>query len=1140
MCDCGTSPTSSSTSTLSPGPHWKWRSKSPTRICSFSRVNTALSLKCFIFGVVLLFTQRPLTVYGILGDYSNEFAVHIPGGVDVANTVAEKHGFVNLGQIGSLEGFYTFAHHSIRKRSTEKSDHLHGRLSSDEEVHWVEQQVVKNRKRRVPQFAFFGSPNVNIGPSFDRTSRTQFNYQFNDPLYPEQWFISGKSASGHNMNIIPAWRLGYTGKGVVVSILDDGIQHTHPDLLLNYDPQASYDINNRDGDPMPQDNNDNKHGTRCAGEVAAEAGNNVCGVGVAYNASIGGVRMLDGPVNDAVEAHALSLNPDYIDIYSASWGPEDDGKTVDGPGPLARRAFINGIMKGRHGKGSIFVWASGNGGRHIDNCNCDGYTNSIFTLSISSASERGLKPWYLEECSSTLATTYSSGTPGHDKSVATCDQFGKRRGPMCTVEHTGTSASAPIAGGICALALEANPSLTWRDMQYLVVMTSLSHMFGYGLMDAAAMVKLARQWTTVPPQHICQTEKDRTEGTIPNIHNGRLEVTMQVNGCVGSSHEVRYLEHVQAKITLRFLPRGNLNIKLTSPMGTTTTLLFERPRDILNSNFDDWPFLSVHFWGEKAEGEWKLTIINAGSRNAPRPGILRAWQLILYGTDVNPVRLRSEPRPANLIARAPSPPPASFFPSPDGGFQVPNIFTLSGSSPDVSVASINGTVLSHSTRQSTCHKECVGGCTGDGPARCNLCKHVKYQGTCVTECPEKTYPDKGECRACHHSCGTCVGSQANQCLTCSKDLFYIRDLALCQGICPEGYFTNKETRECVPCGPHCTSCEKSPKDCTACDHHLALHNGKCVGACPDGFHESNDYRCAENLRLDPETGKCRLKEEGGVVCPTGQFRNGTDCSPCDESCKTCFGAGDNHCISCPGVSLLMGSSCVKECPEEFVKTGVGINECLTCRDNSSLVNGVCVKCDTNTYYDSTHRSCVKCHPTCATCSGNDEMSCSSCVQGFHLYKGRCVPCCSEVNKGVPCCTCDRMLQNCLDGSEVTGSVLGTSVVSPLSSSVKTTQDPIIGATPATMIIMACVVLIIFFSTVFVFMHRRLEKMTVDGDNSLYVRLASRDREEKASLGLTEPDIDLSPARSTGEFRPYRDIPSDESGDEGDDRKFIEA
>lgn len=59
-------------------------------------------------------------------------------------------------------------------------------------------------------------------------------------------------------------------------------------LALEQDPAASYDINGNDSDPMPQDNGDNKHGTRCAGEVAAVAYNNICGVGVAYNASIGG------------------------------------------------------------------------------------------------------------------------------------------------------------------------------------------------------------------------------------------------------------------------------------------------------------------------------------------------------------------------------------------------------------------------------------------------------------------------------------------------------------------------------------------------------------------------------------------------------------------------------------------------------------------------------------------------------------------------------------------------------------------------------------------------------------------------------------------------------------------------------------
>lgn len=73
-------------------------------------------------------------------------------------------------------------------------------------------------------------------------------------------------------------------------------------------------------------------------------------------------------------------------------------------------------QQGRNGKGSIFVWASGNGGREQDNCNCDGYTNSIWTLSISSATEKGEVPWYSEMCSSTLAATYSSGAI-NDKQV---------------------------------------------------------------------------------------------------------------------------------------------------------------------------------------------------------------------------------------------------------------------------------------------------------------------------------------------------------------------------------------------------------------------------------------------------------------------------------------------------------------------------------------------------------------------------------------------------------------------------------------------------------------------------------------------------------------------------------------------------
>ncbi len=55
--------------------------------------------------------------------------------------------------------------------------------------------------------------------------------------------------------------------------------------------------------------------------------------------------MLDGDVSDYVEAQSLSLNPQHIDVYSASWGPDDNGKVVDGPAKLAKEAFIQGVLK---------------------------------------------------------------------------------------------------------------------------------------------------------------------------------------------------------------------------------------------------------------------------------------------------------------------------------------------------------------------------------------------------------------------------------------------------------------------------------------------------------------------------------------------------------------------------------------------------------------------------------------------------------------------------------------------------------------------------------------------------------------------------------------------------------------------------
>ncbi|ROL44294.1 Neuroendocrine convertase 2 [Anabarilius grahami] len=122
-----------------------------------------------------------------------------------------------------------------------------------------------------------------------------------------------------------------------------------------------------------------------------------------------GIRMLDQPfMTDIIEASSISHMPQVVDIYSASWGPTDDGKTVDGPRELTLQAMADGVNKGRGGKGSIYVWASGDGGSY-DDCNCDGYASSMWTISINSAINDGRTALYDESCSSTLASTFSNG-----------------------------------------------------------------------------------------------------------------------------------------------------------------------------------------------------------------------------------------------------------------------------------------------------------------------------------------------------------------------------------------------------------------------------------------------------------------------------------------------------------------------------------------------------------------------------------------------------------------------------------------------------------------------------------------------------------------------------------------------------------
>ncbi|XP_073480637.1 neuroendocrine convertase 1 isoform X1 [Aquarana catesbeiana] len=578
--------------------------------------------------------------------YVNEWAAEIPGGPEEALALADELGYDYGGQIGSLPNHFLFKHRDHPRRSRRSAPHITKRLYDDNRVSWAEQQYLKQRTKR------------------GYVMNTDSEDLFNDPLWKNQWYLRDTRVNPKlpklDLHVIPVWRKGITGKGSVVTVLDDGLEWNHTDIYVNYDPEASYDFNDNDKDPFPRYDitNENKtstrryfrrHGTRCAGEVAMVANNHKCGVGVAFNAKVGGIRMLDGVVTDAIEASSIGFNPQHVDIYSASWGPNDDGKTVEGPGRLAEKAFEYGIKQGRNGKGSIFVWASGNGGRQGDNCDCDGYTDSIYTISISSASQQGLSPWYAEKCSSTLATAYSSGDYT-DQRIVSADLHND-----CTETHTGTSASAPLAAGIFALALEQNPNLTWRDMQHLVVWTSeydplannpgwkkngaglmVNSRFGFGLLNAKALVDLAdpKTWKTVPEKKICIIkDSDFT----PRLFRSVDEITIEIptKACEGQDNYIKSLEHLQLEATIEYTRRGDLHITLISPSGTKTVLLTERERDTSTNGFKNWAFMSVHSWGEDPAGTWTVKITDV-SKRLENEGRIVNWKLVLHGTSTCP------------------------------------------------------------------------------------------------------------------------------------------------------------------------------------------------------------------------------------------------------------------------------------------------------------------------------------------------------------------------------------------------------------------------------------------------------------------------------------------------------------------------
>ena len=90
--------------------------------------------------------------------------------------------------------------------------------------------------------------------------------------------------------------------------------------------------------------------------------------------------------------------------------------------------------------------------------------------------------------------------------------------------------------------------------------------------------------------------------------------------------------------------RGGIQLELTSPAGTTSILLPYRSLDLLAAGYFEWPFMSLHFWGEDPRGDWRLTVRYRGRNGTVTTDGL---SMTIYGTATTPASVSDIPEQCN-------------------------------------------------------------------------------------------------------------------------------------------------------------------------------------------------------------------------------------------------------------------------------------------------------------------------------------------------------------------------------------------------------------------------------------------------------------------------------------------------------------
>ena len=475
----------------------------------------------------------------------------------------------------------------------------------------------------------------------NRCSSISRSSGINDPLYGCQWHLNNddqfRNSAGQDIRVEEVWPT-YTGDGINVAVVDDGMHYNHEDLTGNVLTSFNH---NYDPDQTDIYNYFEDHGTAVAGLIAAK--DNSLGMrGVAPEANIYGYNLLVEQ-SDANEADAMSRNSATTAISNNSWGPKDYGRPQHAH-ELWEASVEDGVTNGYGGKGVVYVWAAGNGALYDDRSGLDEYSSFYAVTAVCAVGHDDKRSIYSEPGSNLwVCGPSSSGRVGQPR-IATTDNGNRYRGSF-----GGTSAATPIVSGVVALVREANNALTWRDVKLILAASARKNdpdntgweqsalkygsttdrynyndEYGFGMVDAKAAVDLASGWTNAPELREITSESATINLAIPDAPSSGSARTVSTSLIIDPY--VEFIEFVEINTNFSHTNFRDLTVELVSPSGAVSTLSNSAP--IGGELTTEFRFGSARHLGENAAGEWTLRVKDVLRRDS---GTLKSWGLTIYG-----------------------------------------------------------------------------------------------------------------------------------------------------------------------------------------------------------------------------------------------------------------------------------------------------------------------------------------------------------------------------------------------------------------------------------------------------------------------------------------------------------------------------